>query len=146
MINLPSLEYRQLRGDIIQVFKIAWNFYDCSPTEIIFDFTYNKKLRGHPYKINKQFTNTTKFKKFFSNRVVNKWNNLPYEIVQSKTINEFKNRFDLLNKDIMYKIDINYYASWKFIYLNIALNYFDNWNLKKEEKRKSLDTILTSTK
>ena len=109
LIKLPSLEYRQLRGDMIQVFKIARNFYDCSSTESIFDFNNNKKLRGHPYKINKQFTNTTK--KFFSNRVVNKWNSLPHEIVQLKTINEFKNRFDLLNKDIMYKIDINYYAS-----------------------------------
>ena len=110
-INLRSLEYCQMREYMIQVFKIVRNFYDCSYTGSIFEFTNNKKLRGHPYKINKQFTNTTKFKNFFSNRVVNKWNSLPYEIVQSKTINEFKNRFDLLNKDIMYKIDINYYAS-----------------------------------
>jgi len=27
LIKLPSLEYRQLRGDMIQVFKIANNFY-----------------------------------------------------------------------------------------------------------------------
>ena len=115
LVNLPSLEYRQLRGDMIQVFKIARNFYDCSSTESICEFVCicvfkNKKLRGHPYKINKQFTNTTKIKNFFSNRVVNKWNSLPHEVVQSKTINEFKNIFDLLNKDIMYKIDINYHA------------------------------------
>ena len=44
-------------------------------------------------------------------------------------MNEFKNIFDLLNKYIMYKLDINYYASWKFIYFNIALNCFDKWNL-----------------
>merc|ERR1712200_363117 len=94
LVNLPSLEYRQLRGDMIQVFKIARKFYDCSSTESIFEYT-----------------NNTKFKKFFSNRVVNKGNSLPCEIVQSKTINEFKNRFDLLNKDIMYKIDINYYST-----------------------------------
>ena len=66
---------------MIQIFKIARNFYDCSSTESIFEFTNNKKLRGQ-YKIDKQFTNTKKFKIFFSNRVVNKWNSLPTEIVQ----------------------------------------------------------------
>ena len=71
-----------MREYTIQIFKIARNFYDCSPTESIFEFTNNKKLRGHQYKINKQFTNTKKFKIFFSNRVVNKWNSLPTEIVQ----------------------------------------------------------------
>ena len=66
---------------MIQIFKIARNFYDCSSTESIFEFTNNKKLRGQ-YKIDKQFTNTKKFKIFFSNRVVNKWNSLPPENVQ----------------------------------------------------------------
>jgi len=27
-IQLPSLEYRQIRGDMLQVFKIARNYYD----------------------------------------------------------------------------------------------------------------------
>ena len=81
IIKLPSIEYRQLRGDMIQVYKIAHNFYDPESTTSIFKFATNSRLRGHLFKINKQFTKTSKYKKFFSNRVVNKWNGLPHEVV-----------------------------------------------------------------
>ena len=65
LINLPSLEYRQLRGDMIQVFKIARNFYDCSSTESIFDFNNNKKLRGHPYKSTNNLPTPQSLRNFF---------------------------------------------------------------------------------
>ena len=35
-IYLPSLEYRQMREYMIQIFKTARNFYDCLSTESIF--------------------------------------------------------------------------------------------------------------
>ena len=104
-INLPSLEFRQLRGDMLQVFKIAHNFYDPDTTSSIFKFNKNSRLRGHNFKIIKQRVNKSKYASFFSNRVVNSWNNLPSYIVNAKTINEFKNSFDKHHKDIMYKID-----------------------------------------
>ena len=110
-IKLPSLEYRQMRGDMIQVFKIAHRFYDSDSTADIFDFSNDTRLRGHSYKIIKKFTKTSKFKNFFTHRVVNKWNSLPHSIVNCKTINEFKNKFDLFNKDIIYNTDIGYFAS-----------------------------------
>ena len=102
IIKLPSLEYRQLRGDLIQVFKIAKNFYDPISTESIFDFETSSRLRGHMYKINKQITNKTKYKNFFSNRIINSWNSLPNHIIDAKSINEFKNKIDLFYKDIIY--------------------------------------------
>ena len=71
-IKLPSLEYRQMRGDMIQVFKIAHRFYDSASTADIFDFSNDTRLRGHAYKINKKFTKTSKFKNFFTHRDVNK--------------------------------------------------------------------------
>ena len=108
-INLPSLEYRQIRGDMIQVFKIAHNFYDNASVQNLFDFSNNTRLRGHNFKIIKKFTNKSKYHKFFTNRIVNQWNDLPSYIVNSKTINEFKNNFDNLNKDIHYKIDVHYF-------------------------------------
>ena len=61
------------------------------------------------YKINKKFTNKTKYKKFFSNRVITKWNGLPAGIITLDSINNFKNRLDIYHKDIMYKVDINYF-------------------------------------
>ena len=41
-IKLPSLEFRQLRGDMIQVFKIANNYYDSITTKSLFNNTWNK--------------------------------------------------------------------------------------------------------
>ena len=108
-INLPSIEYRQLRGDMIQVYKIAHNYYDKASVESLFDFSTNKRLRGHNFKIVKTFTNKSKYHKFFTNRVVNRWNTLPTHIVNSKTINDFKNNFDKYNKDIIFNIDIHYF-------------------------------------
>ena len=109
-INLPSIEYRQFRGDQIQVFKIARGFYDTASTETIFEFKKDTRLRGHMYKINKTYVNKSKYKHFFSNRVINKWNSLPQDIVTSKTINEFKNKFDNYYKDIQFSIDTGLYT------------------------------------
>ena len=108
-IKLPSIEFRQIRGDMIQVYKIANNFYDPKSTANIFQFNHDTRLRGHIHKINKKFTNKSRFRNFFTNRVVLKWNSLPSDIVEAKSLNEFKNKFDALNKDIMYATDIHYF-------------------------------------
>ena len=63
-VKLPSLEYRQIRGDMIQVFKIAQNYYDKASVENIFDFNKDSRLRGHNFKIIKKFTNKTKYQFF----------------------------------------------------------------------------------
>ena len=105
-INLPSLEFRQKRGDMIQVFKIAKHFYDPLSTDSIFKFSSSSRLRGHNYKISKQYVNKSKYANFFSNRVINEWNNLPEYIVNAKTINEFKNLYDKHTIDIHFNIDI----------------------------------------
>ena len=105
IIKLPSLEFRQLRGDMIQVFKIANNYYDSITTKSLFTFSKDTRLRGHNLKIVKQSVNKSKYANFFTNRVVNTWNKLPYHIVNTKSINEFKNLFDEHKKDIQFKIN-----------------------------------------
>ena len=100
-----KLEYRQLRGDMIQVFKIANNFYDPITTNSIFTFSNNNRLRGHNLKILKKQVNKSKYSNFFTNRVVNNWNKLPTHIVNAKSINEFKNSIDKHYKDIQFKIN-----------------------------------------
>ena len=66
----------------------------------------NQKLRGHNFKIIKQRANKSKYANFFTNRIVNRWNKLPSEIVNAKSINNFKNLFDDFNKHIQYTTDI----------------------------------------
>ena len=97
---------RQIRGDMIQVFKIANNYYDTTTTKSLFNFSNNTRLRGHNLKIIKQTVNKSKYANFFTNRVVNTWNKLPSHIVNAKSINEFKNLFDEHNKENQYKINL----------------------------------------
>ena len=84
-------------------------YYDPKSTANIFQFSQNTRLRGHIHKIDKIFTNKSKYKNFFTNRVTLKWNSLPSSLMEAKSINEFKNKFDALNKDIMYSTNIGYF-------------------------------------
>ena len=106
IIKLPSMEYRQIRGDLIQVFKIAHNYYDPITTKSLFEFSDNQRLRGHNFKIIKQRANKSKYSHFFTNRIVNRWNKLPSSIVNASSINNFKNQLDAHYKNIMYSINI----------------------------------------
>ena len=104
--NLPSLEFRRLRGDMIETFKLTHGFYDPITSVHLITMHENKNTRGHPYKLAKQLTHTSKFAHFFSNRIVNAWNNLPLTVVNSDTINTFKNRLDKHWKFLMYSSEI----------------------------------------
>jgi len=41
-------------------------------------------------------------KKYFANRIIKKWNSLPYNIVEATSINDFKNKFENFFKDIVF--------------------------------------------
>ena len=105
-IKLPSLEYRQFRGDLIQVFKITHGYYDKSSTKSLFSYSNDRRMRGHNYKIIKQSINKSQYSNFFTNRVVNPWNKLPFGIVNAKSINEFKNKVDKHFAHILYQTNI----------------------------------------
>ena len=105
-LNLPSLEYRRHRGDMIQIYKIAHNHYDKLSLQDLITFKNDDRLRGHNFTIIKKQTNKTSYANYFPNRVVNSWNKLPNYIVNGNSINIFKNHFDKLNKNIMYKTNI----------------------------------------
>ena len=59
-----------------------------------FELTMVKMTRGHSYKLNKSRSHCEQSRNFFTQRVVNSWNNLPQHIVDATTVNEFKNRLD----------------------------------------------------
>ena len=105
-LNLPSLEYRRFRGDLIQVYKIAHKHYDRPSVNSLFRFQNNSKLRGHSFKLTKFITKKRQYHHFFTNRIINKWNSLSEEIVSSKTMNAFKNNIDREYKDQMYCINL----------------------------------------
>ena len=105
-INLPSLEYRRFRGDLIENYKIAHCHYDKASVNSLLKFRTNSRLRGHEFTIIKNTTIKNSYQHFFSNRVCNTWNNLSADIVNAKSINSFKNKIDQKYKDIMFKTNI----------------------------------------
>nr|VZI29512.1 unnamed protein product [Spirometra erinaceieuropaei] len=85
-----SLPYatRQLRGDLIQVFRIIRG-QDCSlvPGDF-FELATTTNLRGHPLKLRVTGARLDTRKFFFSNRVVEAWNALPVDVVMSASVEE----------------------------------------------------------
>ena len=106
-LKLPSLEFRRLRGDLIQTFKILRRFYDIKTVDSLFQLSNNKQLRGHRLKLTKHHVNKTQYKNFFTNRIVNHWNNLPSHIIEADSVNSFKNKIDEHLKDKMFKINLS---------------------------------------
>ena len=105
-LKLPSLEFRRFRGDLIEAFKLTHNIYDPLTTQSLFSSAIFPYTRGHSYKLQKKFTNTTQYHHFFSNRIIDTWNTLPDVIVNADSVNIFKNKIDKHFQHIMYSIDL----------------------------------------
>jgi len=77
-LNLPSLQYRRRRGDLIHLYQILKGDYDIdnhlfipSPSN-----TTTTTTRGHTMKLFKQHINSYSRFNFYSNRVINDYPNL----------------------------------------------------------------------
>ena len=92
-LNLFSLSKRRLRGKLIECFKILKGFNNVD-IENYFSFAPALPTRGNSMKLKGQRCNLDVTKYFFTNDVINEWNKLPEEVIQSNTINTFKNRLD----------------------------------------------------
>ena len=91
LLELPSLEERRVRGDLIEEFQMLKGKLDYS---LFFKLSWDFKVRGHTYKIVKNSFRLDVWTNFFSNRVVNAWNELPQYVVDAETVNSFKARLD----------------------------------------------------
>ena len=92
-IGLPTLAYRRVRGDMIEVYKMLHGLYDIDGCLNLHLATY-KVTRGHNLKLKKKSANKTARLHFFTVRIVELWNGLPSEVVNSPSVNAFKNRLD----------------------------------------------------
>jgi len=91
--KLTTLHYRQIRGDMIEVYKIvSGKYYSAiTPTLIILD-TY--KTRGNDLRLQKSRLKYDIRKFYFTNRVVDQWNSLPNWVVTASNAKIFKKRID----------------------------------------------------
>jgi len=108
-LKLPTLKYRRIRGDIIELYKIINNFYD-SETTIELTYAPYACTRGNRFKLFSQHSRYELRKHFFINRVTNIWNSLPNKVTSAPNLNAFKNQLDKFwaNQEIVYdwQVDI----------------------------------------
>ena len=93
-LNLPSIKYRQMRGDLIQTYKIIHNI-DNLDKDSFFRLNPSNNTRNSHLKLEKEFSKSSTRSNFLSNRIKNLWNGLPERVKAAEDLNTFKNLIDL---------------------------------------------------
>jgi ribonucleases P/MRP protein subunit RPP40 len=95
LLNLPSLENRRSRGDLIKFFKIMNGINDVewhNPPRLM---SLNRESRFHNKRIERELTKVRSIRyDFLPNRIARKWNSLSQEVVNLTETNKFKNAID----------------------------------------------------
>ncbi|XP_065883935.1 uncharacterized protein [Dysidea avara] len=89
-LNLPSLKYRRLRGDMIMFYQLLHSHLSLGTSDL-FTTATSSTTRGHNYKLFKPQATSRVRSTFFTVRAINDWNSLPNHIVNVPTLNDFKN-------------------------------------------------------
>ena len=101
-LDIPTMEYRRRRADMLQVFRILKNMDDLD-THHFFQLDTQRVTRGHSLKLLKPRASTTLRLNSFSNRVINPWNSLSEEVISTDSLNSFKDRLENEWKSDQYK-------------------------------------------
>ena len=95
-LNLPIVQYRRRRGDLIQMFKIIHGIDDIDSSKFV---SFNENTtRGHSLKLNKPRCLKSLRLNAFPARCIDEWNRLPNELVCTEKLDTFKNQLDVLWK------------------------------------------------
>jgi hypothetical protein len=107
-LKLPTLAYRRIRGDMVEVYKILTNKYD---SNVILDLNLSEytATRGNTLKLATVRPHLDIRKYFFSVRIVSVWNSLPDSVITSTSIDSFKNALDKYwkNEEILFNYRAN---------------------------------------
>ena len=93
-LGLYSLEFRRLRGDLIETYKILKGL-DRLDAGRLFPMLGKSRTRGHSLRIRGKSFRTEMRKTFFTQRVVNLWNSLPQKVVEASSLAIFKRELDV---------------------------------------------------
>jgi len=80
-LKLPTLAYRRIIGDMIEVYKIMNEIYDKNVTTFLktrLESADRTRPRGHKYQLHIERVNKNIQKLNFSTRIINIWNNMWY--------------------------------------------------------------------
>ena len=127
-MKLPSLVYRRLRGDSIELYKYKHNIYKTDSDALLPAWkSEGLATRGHQLRLLKRHCKSRTRSNFFSYRMVNIWNRLPEKVVLSSSVNCFQGRFDSFFWDNWYETDLEQILS------NAFATKFDNFKDFDEE-------------
>ena len=107
--KLESLELRRLKRDLIFVYKIVYNLVDLK-FEDFFELNPSTRTRGNSKKLYPKKARTSRCLFSFAFRVVNPWNNLPNDVVQSCSLSVFGLWRPLGRTSEKYEIIINLFT------------------------------------
>ena len=112
LLNLWSLKERRVCADLIEVYKVV---HDLSviPFHDLFEFETSGRTRGHSLKLQKKRCRLDLRLYFFSERVVNLWNNLDDQSVTASSLNSFKSNLSRLRK-----IASRWVSSWTTVFVD----------------------------
>ena len=101
-LNLPSLKYRRMRGDLITAYKILNNISDIRVTDKLLTLDSGIRTRGHHQKLYKNRCMSELRRNSFTFRIVDNWNALPPQVVEAETIQKFEIELDKYMGDEMF--------------------------------------------
>jgi len=83
--KLPTLHYRHIRGDVIEMYKILSGKYDTAVIPRV-NQEYSSITRGNDLRLQKTRVTYDLLRYYFTNRAFNIWNSLPNHVVLSDTV------------------------------------------------------------
>jgi len=116
LLGLESLDIWRLRTDVLLVYRIMFGMVRLNSNEF-FALRNQPHLRGHKYVTNKQRCSNNRRNNFFSNRIVNLWNNLPSSTTNFTSFRKFDKSLNINDYLLLYcKLRLNFCLICKLLF------------------------------
>jgi hypothetical protein len=105
-LQLPTLRFRRLRGDMIETYKILNGIYDRELTPNL-NLSASHRTRGHSLKLDVARAKYDLRKYAFPSRIISSWNSLAEDVVLAGSLNVFKNKLDKfwINEELFFDFE-----------------------------------------